>query len=186
MKKKIFLTLALVLSLTQLYAKDKLPSTTPVKIGYADMDYIFDFLPEYKTIASEYSSFENQLKNQLETRIGEFQQKAQAFQQGHEAMTEAVRNKKQSELQQLQGGLEKLELELQEKRADKYTSLVKPIQEKITKAIEQVAKKYGYTHVLNSNVGMMPVLLYADEAYNISDRVLKHLGVDPAKAKRQK
>jgi len=187
MQKKLFLTLALLLSLTKLDAREKSPSkqSAPLKIGYTNMDYILGFLPETKTIRSEYTSFENQIKNQLEARMEEFQQKAQAFQQGHEAMTEAVRNKKQLELQKLHGGLEQLRLESQEKLASKYANLLEPIQNKITNAIEQVAKKNGYTHVFNANVGNMPVLLYADEGHNISDQVLQQLGVDPAKAKSQ-
>lgn len=184
MQKKIFLTLALILSLFKLYAKEKSPAS--LKIGYADVEYIIDLLPETKTIKSEFASFEKQLQKQLETRIGEFQQKAEAFQQGQEAMTEAVRNKKTLELQQLQRTLEQLQLEVQEKLASKRINLIKPIYDKIAHATKQVAKRNGYTHVLNASVGGFSVLLYADESDNIADRVLKELGIDLAKAKNKK
>lgn len=184
MQKKIFLTLALILSLFKLYAKEKSPA--PLKIGYADVEYILGFLPESKTIESEYASFEKQLQKQLETRIGEFQQKFKAFQQGQEAMTEAVRNKKILALQQLNNTRQQFELEVQEKLASKRINLIKPIYDKIAHATKQVAKKNGYTHVLNNSVGGFSVLLYADESDNISDRILKELGIDPTKAKNKK
>lgn len=188
MQKKMFLTLALILSLFQLYAKGKSPRIQPssLNIGYTNVEYILGFLPETKAIEAEYTSFESQLKNQLDARVKEFQQKVQGFQQGYEAMTEAVRNKKQLELQQLQGGLEQFQLELQEKLASRHNNLLKPVYEKITKAIEQVAKENGYTHVFNANVGSIPVLLYVDEEHNISDRVLAKLNIDPAKVKSNK
>jgi outer membrane protein len=184
MQKKIFLMLAFVLSIFKLYAKEKSPA--PLKIGYADVEYILGFLPESKTIESEYASFEKQLQKQLEPRIREFQQKVKAFQQGQEAMTEAVRNKKTLELQQLQGTLEQLQLGVQENLTSKRISLIKPIYDKIAHATKQVAKRSGYTHVLNASVGDFSILLYADESDNISDRVLKELGIDPVKAKNKK
>jgi outer membrane protein len=192
MQKKIFLTLALVLSMADLYAKEKSPSahSAPVKVGYANVEYIFSFLPEKKTIASEYTSFEKQLQKQLQKQIEakseEFQQKAKAFQQGYEAMTEAVRSKKQLELRQLQESCEQLQLESQEKLVSKRVDLFNPVQDKIKKAIEQVAKKNGYTHILNASLGEFSALLYADERHNISDLVLKELGVNLAEAKREK
>jgi outer membrane protein len=188
MKKKILLTLALLLSTAQLYAKEKSISAQPVsvKIGYASMDYIFEFLPETKTIESECKSFERQLKKQLEAKSEEFQQKVKAFQQGYEAMTEAVRNKKQLELRQLHESLEQLQLESQGKLVSKGNELLIPVYAKVKNVIEQVAKRNGYTHILNSGVESFSMLLYVDEKYNISDLVLRELGIDPAEAKSKK
>ncbi|HAN49662.1 MAG TPA: outer membrane chaperone Skp [Amoebophilaceae bacterium] len=188
MQKKLFLTLALMLSLCKLYAKEKSShiQPPPLKIGYTSVEYILGFLPETKAIKSEYTSLEKQLKNQLEARVGDFQQKVQAFQQGYEAMTEAVRNQKQLELQKLQGSLEQLQLESQEKLTSKQTNLLKPVYEKITNTIAQVAKENGYTHVLDNNVGGIPILLYADAEHDISDLVLKKLGIDPDKPEGKK
>jgi outer membrane protein len=188
MQKKILLTLALLLSMAKLYAKEKSFSVQPVsvKVGCANVGYIFNFLPEKKTIESECKSFERQLKKQLEVKSEEFQQKAKAFQQSYEAMTEAVRNKKQLELQQLHGGLEQLQLESEEKLVSKSAGLLGPVYDKITNAIEQVAKKNGYTHILNVSTEPFSALLYADEKYDISDLVLRELGIDLAEAKSKK
>mmetsp|Transcript_3879 Transcript_3879/g.8752 ORF Transcript_3879/g.8752 Transcript_3879/m.8752 type:complete len:192 (+) Transcript_3879:5541-6116(+) len=188
MQKKILLILFLSLGVNHSYAKTKLDSvqSSSLKIGYTNMEYLLSFLPEKKKIESEYASFEKQIKNQLATSVGEFKQKWQDFEQGYETMTEEVRNKKESELQQLQGDLEKLQIELQEKLTSKHTNLLKPIYEKITQAIEQVAKEQGYTHVFNANVGNLPVLLYADEQYNVSMQVLQKLGVTLEKTSNKK
>ena len=188
MQKRILLTLALLLSMAKLYAKEKSFSVQPVsvKVGCANVGYIFDFLPEKKTIESECNSFEKQLKKQLEIKSEELQQKFKAFQQGYEAMTEAVRNKKQLELQQLHGSFEQLQQEAQEKFVGKNAELLSPVYAKIKNAIEQVAKKNGYTHILSVSTETFSALLYADETYNISDLVLRELGIDPAETKSKK
>lgn len=187
MQKKFFFTLVLTLILFRIDAKEASPNTRtpPLKIGYTNIEYVLSFLPETKKIESEYISFEKQLKNQLDAKIEEFQQKAQTFQQGYEAMAEAVRKQKQIELQQLQKSLEQFQLESQEKLASKHTSLLKPVYEKIQSTIEQVAKEQGYTHIFNVTTGGIPVLLYASEEHNISDQVLKKLGASPDKGKKK-
>jgi outer membrane protein len=187
-KKRLFLILALMLSLSKLYAKEKFShiQSPPLKIGYTNVEYLLGFLPEAKIIASEYASFEKQLNNQLGDKLEELQKQAQAFQQGQGAMTEEVSNKKKLELQQLQKKLERLELESQEKLYNKRNDLLQPVYEKITKVIKQVAQEHGYTHILNTNLGGLSVLLYVDEEHNISDLVLKKLGIDSDKEKDKK
>ncbi|MEM9416925.1 MAG: OmpH family outer membrane protein [Bacteroidota bacterium] len=188
MQKIFFLALTLVTLLfgpeAQAVSADK--QVLPLKIGYTNVEYIFDLLPERKKIESEYASFEKQLGNQMQTKYGEFQQKLKAFQQGQETMKEAVRNKKQLELQQLNRSLEQLQVESQEKLAKKRASLFNPLYEKIQSKIKEVAKENSYTHVFSANPGGIPVLLYASEEHDISKLVLKKLGISPAKHKKKK
>ncbi|MCU0318012.1 MAG: OmpH family outer membrane protein [Amoebophilaceae bacterium] len=188
MQKKVLLALALTLSLCKLHAENKrsVTQSPPIKIGYTSVDYIFRFLPEVKTIASECASLEKQLRSKVEASLAGYYQKEKAFKQDRDAMTEAVRNQKQLELQQLRGDCERLQLEFQEKLDSKHIDLLKPVYEKVTNAIQQVAEEDGYTHILNANMGGMPVLLYVSEEHHISDRVLKKLGVYPDKAKGTK
>ena len=187
MQKSFFLVLTLIALLFGIEAQavpDK--QVLPLKIGYTNVEYILSLLPERKKIESEYTSFEKQLSNQMQAKMREFQKKAGDFQQGNETMPEAVRNKKQLELQQLQNSLEQLRIESQEKLAKKQTSLFKPLYEKIKSKIKEVAKEKGYTHVFNASPGGMPVLIYASEEHDISKLVLKKLGISPTKDKKKK
>ena len=183
MQKKLLLTLALTLTLSQLNAQETLDTTQklPVKIGYTNVEYIFSFLPEAKRIASELESYERQLRNQLEAKQRVLQEKFKAFQQAQMSMTEAVRNQKGRELLELENSLKQQEQEAREKLSNKQASLLKPVYEKIQRIIEQVAEEEGYTYIVNASLGGVPVLLYASEEYNISDRVLQKLNVDPNK-----
>ena len=57
-----------------------------------------------------------------------------------------------------------------------------PVYKKVGKAIEDTPKKNGFTFILNQQIGGLDVILYGDEKMDISDLVLKKLGVTPKPA----
>jgi outer membrane protein len=154
----------------------------PVKIGYADPDYILGQLPEAKQIDTELKSLQSQLKTQIDGKVAEFQKKLKDYQENLNTMLVPVRENTERELQQLQQNLEKLQQDAQTTIQTKQQQLMQPVYQKIAKGIEQAAKENGYTLVLSSQVGGLDVVLYADETIDISDLVLKKLGVTPKPA----
>jgi outer membrane protein len=64
----------------------------------------------------------------------------------------------------------------------KQSDLVNPIFIKVGKAIEEVALENGYSYIINPQmIGGGDVLLFTDERYNVSNLVLKKLGIDLSK-----
>ena len=154
-------------------------TTTPAKIGFADPEYILLQMPEYKTIETDLQSVNNQLRAQLEKQSKEFQTKYADYQKNLQTMLEPVRLNTERELQQLQANIEKLQQDAQATMASKQEQLMTPVMNKIGKAIEDVAKEQGYTLVLTSQIQSLDVVLYGDDKVNISDLVLKKMGVTP-------
>jgi outer membrane protein len=156
--------------------------TPPTKIGYADIDYIFTQLPDSKRIETELQSTQNQLKAQIESKGQEFQKKLADYQANATTMLDAVRANTERELQQLQQNLEKLQQDAQTSIQNKHTALFTPVQEKVSKAIEDVAKENGYDLILATQLGGLDVVLYGTDKLDLSDLVLKKMGVTPKPA----
>jgi len=175
--KKFVLLVVLGLVATMSYAQ-----TASTKIGYADVDYIFSQMPESKQIDADLKSLQTQLKNQIEAKAAEFQKKLQDYQQNINNMPEAVRANTERELQQLQQNLEKLQQDAQTNITNKQSQLMDPVYKKVGKAIEETAKENGFSFILNQQIGGLDVILYGDEKLDISDLVLKKLGVTPKPA----
>lgn len=150
-----------------------------IKIGYTNVDYILNLLPETKQIEADLKAYEKQLTSQLQAKVEEFQKKMQAFEQGAATMTDVVRADKQEELQSMQSSIQKFQREADSSLQKKQAELLEPAYNKIQKAIDEVAKENGYTHVFSSDASGFPILLYAQDEDNISDLVLKSLGVTP-------
>jgi outer membrane protein len=176
MRTRILLAVFVV---TAAFAKAQ---TASPKIGYADVDYIFSQMPDAKKIETELQSTQTQLKNQLDAKVKEFQDKLAKYQQGAATMLEAVRANEERELQQMQQNIEKLQTDGQTQLQRKQQQLMEPVYAKVGKAIEDVAKENGFTFILNQQVGGLDVILYGDEKMDVSDLVLKKLGVTPAPA----
>ena len=70
-----------------------------IKIGYTNVEYILSFLPETKQVQSEVQAYGTQLQNQLQSKITDFQSKADVFQKTAATMTDLIRADKQEELQ---------------------------------------------------------------------------------------
>src|SRR3990170_6205315 len=152
------------------------------KIGYADVDYIFSQMPEAKQIETELNSTQTQLKNQIDSKVQEFQKKLADYQQNLNTMLDAVRQNTERELTMLQENLQKLQQDAQNTIDTKRGQLMQPVYTKVGKAIEDVAKENGYTFILNQQIGGLDVILYGDENNDVSDLVLKKLGVTPKPA----
>jgi outer membrane protein len=153
-----------------------------VKIGYADVDYILGQMPDTKTVESELKTLNTQLQNQLQTKYQEYQEKLQAYEQNLATMPDAIRQDKETELTQLQQRLQKLQQDAQANIQKKQGELMQPLYEKIGDSITAVAKANGYTYIINGQVGGIDVVLYADEQYDVSDLVLKEMGITPPPA----
>jgi outer membrane protein len=155
-------------------------NTQSPKIGYASVNYILTQMPEYESIEKEMQDYEQQLSNELQSQYQELQQKANKYQASAETMLPEVRQERETELREMQGRIERFQREAQQRIQRKESDLLAPAYEKIQTNIDAVAKENGFSHVLNSEVAGVPTLLYvSDESNDISNLVLKKMGITP-------
>lgn len=155
------------------------------KIGYADVDYIFNQLPVAKQIESELKSLQAQLDNQLKNKYEELSKKYSSYVEQKKTANTADLQSKEKELQVLQENFQKFEQDCQATLQRKQKQLLDPVTQSIQKAISAVANESGYDFILNAGAGRNDVLLFAVERSDVSDLVLQKMGVQtPAASPR--
>jgi len=151
------------------------------KLGYADTDYILSQLPDAKRVDSELKTYGAQLEAQLKAKSDEYERKLKDYQANAGKWVDAVVQDKTNELQNLQQQFQKFSQDAEASYQKKYQDLMAPLYEKVGKTIADVAKENGYSFIitLNTPQGGERVLHYKDPQYDISNLVLKKLGVTP-------
>jgi len=165
-----------------------LAQTTPAsgltKIGYTNVDYIIDKLPEAKKMQNELEVTKAQLDKQLGDMIKDAQDKYQSYQKNGANMTDVIRADKEKELEGLQARIQEFQTNAQTSLQKKQQQLLEPILTKVNDAIQAVGKENGYLYILNMDAGQnsTPIILYVgSEEYAVSNLILRKLGVDPDK-----
>ena len=156
--------------------------TEQVKIGYADVEYILTELPATKKAEADLTSMKTQLSNQFDIKQKELEKKYKDFIAAGEKMPEAVRTNTVRELEMLKANLDRFSEDAQVSLQKKQQALLAPIYESIRDAIGEVAKENGFTFILNPKVSGLDVVLFGEEKWDVSDLVLKKLGVTPKAA----
>ncbi|MVM38381.1 OmpH family outer membrane protein [Spirosoma sp. HMF3257] len=172
MKKIFSYVLFGVLSLTWLGLQAQ-----SVKIGHTRIDYILSQTPENKVITDLLTVQQNKAQAELKRLQQELQEKYALYQKGAAQMTDIIRKDRETELQTLQSRIQVFSRDADESLQSKYKQLVSPTLTKIQQAIDSVAKENGYTHILNTGNGND--ILYAPEENNITELVLKKMGITP-------
>lgn len=175
MKNKLIFTIALLMIGAVSFAQ------TP-KIGYTNVEFIVTQLPEYSTIEKQLQEFSTQLEKQLQSKVQEFQTKAQDLQANYDNMLPQVAQDKEEELQNLQQSIQKFQREADQSIQRKQGELLQPVYDKIQTAIREVAIDNGYTHIFSDGMGSVSILLYASEDDDVTNMVLKNMGVTPKEA----
>ena len=180
---KIFrLTLAAALLTAGTLAATSAQAQAPLKIGYTDVQYVLAQMPESKQIESELKTYNGQLEAQLKSKTGELETKYKSYQAGEATMTDVVKADKQKELQAMQQSIQEFQRSAEQSLQQKQQALLKPALDKLQKNIDVVANENGFTYVFNSDGGGSPLLLHAPKEGDISDLVLKKMGITPGAA----
>ena len=177
--KKLHLTFAAVVLVASSFFASSAQAQAPLKIGFTSVEYVLSQMPESKQIESDLKAYGSQLEAQLKSKQTAFQTKLDAYQKGGTNMTPVVKADTEKELQTMQQGLQEFSQTAQQSMQQKQQTLLRPVLDKIQKNIDAVANENGYTYILNSDSGSNPILLHGPKDGDVSDIILKKMGITP-------
>jgi outer membrane protein len=152
------------------------------RYAYVDTQYILDSNPEYSNAQEELNKLSEQWVKEVEDRFNQVQTKRNDFETEKILLPEEIRKQRLKEI----NTLETQAKELQKKRfgvgGDLFSTreqLIKPIQDQIFNAIQKIAGERNFAFVFDK--ANQSNLLYADPKYDISDQVLREMGIKVVK-----
>lgn len=167
LKTTIVIAILLMVGMTVLDAQAQ-------KFGHINSNELLSLMPEREKATTEVETFAKQLENQLKTMSAEYDSKLQDYQSKEGIMTEPIKQTRLKELLDLEQRIREFQLTAQQSLQKKETELLTPLIDKAKNAIEEVAKKNGYTYIFDTSVGF---ILYFKDGDDIMPLVKKKLGL---------
>ena len=170
--KKYFLVLFISLFLCQ----TGFSQTRGVKIGYIDMEYILEKVPNYAEAKTQLEEKAQKWKQEIETKKIEINKLKEALKTEKVLLTKELIDEREEEITFLETEL----LDYQQKKFGpngdliiQKAVLVKPIQDQVFNAVQDIAeaKKYDFIFDKSSDLTM----LFAGKRFDISDQVVRVL-----------
>lgn len=168
MKKYFVLLFSFVLFVVQ--------AQKTTKIGYIDMDYILEKVPEYAEAKNQLEQKANTWKQEIESKKNEIKKLKDALASEKVLLTKELINDKEEEI----NVLEKEMLDYQQKRFGpqgdliiQKSALIKPIQDQVFNIVQDIAVQRKYDFIFDKSSDL--TMLFTAERFDISDFVLKAL-----------
>ena len=150
--------------------------TRSTKIGYIDMEYILQNVPDYTEAQTQLEQKAQEWKQQVEVKKNAISKLKDALKAEQALLTKELIDERQAEINYL----ENENLDYQQKRFGpngdlmlQKSVLTKPIQDQVFTAVQDIAeaKKYDFIFDKTSDLTM----LFAAKRFDISDQVLRVL-----------
>lgn len=143
------------------------------KIGHLNTVAFIDTLTEAKIMADKIADYEKALTAQGEQMAMKFQKNVEMFQKDVQsgALTPIQQQSKQTELETEQAALGNYQKSAQESLLKRRDELLKPLLDRINKALIEIGKEDGYQFIFDSSIG----LLYFPESDNVSAKLSQKL-----------
>ena len=138
--KKIILSLLLLLPLG-LFAQE-------VKIAFVDQNQIFYSMPEVSEVESKLALEQKKIEDEVKKMQDEYERKYSDLVSRADSLTENIKKIKAQEVTDLELRIRQVIEVSQEQMSKMQETLLAPIQEKITKAINSVGEENGYSCIL--------------------------------------
>lgn len=142
------------------------------KTGYINSQELLETMPEARKADSSLTRYGKDLEEQLKTMATEATNKYKDYTDKGKTWSDAVKEVKEKELQDLQNRIEEFRQGADEKMGKKRQDLFKPILDKAQKAIKEVGAEGGYDYIFDGGQ-----LLYAKDTENIMPLVKAKLGI---------
>lgn len=158
-------------------------SVNAQKFAFVDTQYILNNIPEYKMAQKQLDELSKKWQQEIETKVAEVDRMYKSYQTDAVLLPEDIKKKREDEILQKEKDLSALKKKRFGTDGDlfkKRQELIKPIQDKIYNAIQNMAEQKGYS-VIFDRAGSLSIL-YASSRYDKSDEVLTSMGYTPGEA----
>ncbi len=148
------------------------------KYAYIDSDYILKNMPEYVEAKEKLDKLADRWTKEIEERYAALKTKKDNFAREEVLLPSEEKQKRQDEITKLETEamqMQKLRFGVEGDYFMKRQELIKPIQDKVYDSMQKVASKKSYVFVFDK--ANQSNLVYADSKFDISDEILKDLGV---------
>jgi outer membrane protein len=150
------------------------------RFAYVNSDYILKHVPEYAAAQKQLSTLSEQFQKEVDSRFQEIDRLYKAYQADQVLMTADMRKRREAEIVEK----EKAAKDFQRQKfgpdgelAQRSNLLIKPIQDRVAKAIQAVAEADNLDMVFDKNSEV--IMLYANPRYDKSADVITKLGLKP-------
>ncbi|MFC4817924.1 MULTISPECIES: OmpH family outer membrane protein [unclassified Flavobacterium] len=168
--KKLFLLLMFFAVSGFVFGQTK----TGIKIGYIDMDYILENVPDYKEASSQLEQKAQKWKQDIEERKNAIQKLKESLKNERALYTKELIEEKEEEIKFLETDL----IDYQQKRfgprgdlAIQKETIIKPVQDQVFNTIQDIAEAKQYDFIFDKSSDM--TILFSAKKHNISDQVVR-------------
>ena len=147
------------------------------KFAYVDTDYILNNIPEFNQAQDKLDEISKQWQEEIEAIYAEVDKMYRDYQTQEVLLTDEMKTKRENAII----AKEKSAKDLQRKRfgpdADLYAKrqeLIKPLQDKVYDAIQQLAANSKYAVIFDSSSDL--IMLFSSPNLDKSDKVLENMG----------
>lgn len=144
-----------------------------LKIGFVNSEKIITELPEAKESQQKLEGLVKGWQDEIENRAKALQTKYEEYQKQSNMLNESAKQARQKELIDEEQKLNQYRQEKQQELALQREKIMKPIQDKVFKAIEKVAKDKKLSFVFDKATDVP--LLYADPVFDYTPDVVIYL-----------
>lgn len=165
---KLFI-LALVLMLTS--------AVSAQKYAYIDSDYILNNVPEYQDAQNQMDELSEKWQKEIEGKFLDIDNLYKKYQADVVLLPADMKKKREEEIISMEKEVKAYQQEKFGQSGElfqKRQELIKPLQDKIYNAIEEIATTKNYAFIFDKASGA--TVMYANPKFDISDDVLDELG----------
>lgn len=148
------------------------------RIAYIDTEYILDQMPEYKSAQKQLDEAGDKFKGEVQKKADEIDKLYKDYQAQWVLLPEDQRKKKEQEITAKEKALNEYKNEKFGPEGELYKKrqqLIKPVQDKVFDAVQQLAKESALDIILDKAGAV--TMMYTNAKYDRSDDVLSILGI---------
>lgn len=147
---------------------------------YVDSEYILKHIPEYNSAQKQLDALSEQWQKEVDTRFAEVEKLYKAYQADQVLLTDDMRKRRENEIidkEKEAKEFQRLKFGFEGELFQQRSKLIKPIQEKVAKAIQGLAEAQQLDVVFDKGSDIM--MLYANPRLDRSNEVITRLGYKP-------
>ena len=130
----------------------------PFRFGYFSYREAFKSMPDYVIAQRNIDDLRTKYVNEMKRVEQEFNQKYEMFLDGQRDFAPSIRHKRQAELQELMEKNMAFKEEAKQLLKEADGKIYKPLRDKLTAALQRVAKEKGLAFILNTDNDAVPFI----------------------------